>query len=81
MMSTLSSLTHQKISSLSGNGMHLPTVWAVFMYMMMNTVWLHDATPPVAEVPLGRRGGTRFFEEIVFDAEGMLKKPVTFDSG
>ena len=56
-------LKDRELASLGGNGMHIPTVWAVYMYMLMNTVWRSDVTPSVSEVKLGQRGGTVFFEE------------------
>ncbi len=47
--------------------MHIPTVWAVYLYMLMNTVWRAEVAPSVSEVPVGRRGGTCFLEEVAED--------------
>ena len=64
MAAILGEASIRQLSTLSGNGMHLPSVLAVFCYMLANCVWVEDLPRSVQEVCLGRRGGTQFFEDI-----------------
>ena len=60
----LQSLRPSQLQSLSGNGMHLPTVQAVILFMASNILWKDQQAVPVGEVSLGRKGGTMFFENV-----------------
>lgn len=59
----LEGLSKGEVSKLSGNGMSLMCVWAVWLYLLMHTGHKSVLSKLQREVPLGAKGGTRFFDE------------------
>ena len=60
----LAGLKPWQVQSLSGNGMHLPTIEAMILYLMSNIVWLDEQATSVSEVMIGSKSGTAFFESV-----------------
>eukprot|EP00969_Alexandrium_andersonii_P350974 15434415-Alexandrium_andersonii.AAC.2 len=73
MKDILSDLSDAKAHRLAGNGMHLPSVLAVFFFALSNMVWLEECAVAKPEVPLGRKGGTTFFEDSYVDAQSEMQ--------
>ena len=49
---------------LLGNGMRLPSLWAVYLFMLAHITWTTTATTSVSEMCPARKGGTTFFENM-----------------
>ena len=59
----LSKLDVPQVQALGGNGMSLPGITSVYLYMLSNVQWLDQVAQPRREIMLGKRGHTCFFEE------------------
>lgn len=58
----LSNVSKNRMCKLGGNGINLPSFWAVLLYTL-SSVSRREETKLVKEIPLGSRGGSSFFEE------------------
>ena len=77
--SVLEHFNNTQLKNFGGMGMHLPTVWAVFLYALTHIVWKTDVVVPVREMSW-KSGGTSFFETFE-DEDEESEKAGTADQG
>ena len=70
----LQQASQRGLGVLAGNGMHLPSLVAVLMFALIHLAWRPPLRKPIREVPLGRKGGTQFWDDFDADESPMKKQ-------